>query len=118
GCAALGTAVGRHGPLSLLSEVVRVLDARTGGLEAVLEPVAEALRAGEVVVLPTDTVYGLAAALSSPEAVRRLAVVKGRPATVPIAVLVADVDQAGEVGSLDGEAVRLAAEHWPGALTL
>jgi tRNA threonylcarbamoyl adenosine modification protein (Sua5/YciO/YrdC/YwlC family) len=70
------------------------------------------------VVLPTDTVYGLAAALAKPQGVARLAVLKGRPRGVPIAVLVADVDQACEVGVLGGAAAGLAADHWPGPLTI
>jgi L-threonylcarbamoyladenylate synthase len=52
----------------------------------------EALRAGEPVVLPTDTVYGLAADASRAEPVRRLAELKGRPEGMPIALLAAELD--------------------------
>jgi L-threonylcarbamoyladenylate synthase len=61
-------------------------------MDAVVTAAVAALRAGEPVVLPTDTVYGLAADASREEAVRRLAELKGRPARMPIALLAADLD--------------------------
>ncbi len=80
---------------------------------------AEVLVAGGVVVLPTDTVYGLAACPDDPEAVARVFELKGRGADVPIAVLCASPIQAlGLAGTVHGEAARLAGEHWPGPLTL
>jgi L-threonylcarbamoyladenylate synthase len=84
----------------------------------VVARLAAVLRGGGCVAIPTDTVYGLAAALASPGAVRQLAELKGRPRSVPIAVLVADVDQATSVAVLDDEARALARRHWPGPLTL
>ena len=86
---------------------------------ATVDRVADALRGGGVVVLPTDTVYGLAAAADRPEAVQRLFALKGRAATVPVAVLCADTDQAlGLAGHAGTPASRLASRHWPGPLTL
>lgn len=83
------------------------------------ERVATVLRSGGVAVVPTDTVYGIAAAPQHPEAVARLFELKGRAADVPVAVLCADAGQAlalaGPVGPLPA---RLAAAHWPGPLTL
>jgi L-threonylcarbamoyladenylate synthase len=77
---------------------------------------AAVLRSGGTVVLPTDTVYGLAAL---PGGEGRLAELKGRPAEMPVAVLVASIEQARSVtGPWSREAERLAAEHWPGPLTL
>jgi L-threonylcarbamoyladenylate synthase len=84
----------------------------------VVDALARELLAGGCVAIPTDTVYGLAAALSSPDAVARLAELKGRPASMPIALLVADVDQAAAVAVLDDTARALADRHWPGPLTL
>jgi tRNA threonylcarbamoyl adenosine modification protein (Sua5/YciO/YrdC/YwlC family) len=72
---------------------------------------ADALRAGGAVVLPTDTVYGLAA-LPGHEDV--LAVLKDRPAEMPIAVLIAEPTTM----PLPASATRLAAAFWPGPLTL
>ncbi|WCO66445.1 L-threonylcarbamoyladenylate synthase [Iamia majanohamensis] len=80
---------------------------------------ATALRAGEAVVLPTDTVYGLAALPSVPGATGRIFALKGRRPEVPLAVLVADVDAARAIASPWTDALdRIAAVHWPGALTL
>ena len=73
------------------------------------------LRAGGAVVLPTDTVYGLAAL---PEHVDVLYELKDRPASMPIAVLVADVEQAATIVHVDERARRLADAFWPGPLTL
>ena len=87
--------------------------------EAGLEEAAAALLAGGVAVIPTDTVYGLAAHPGFPEAVRRLYSIKERAAAKPIALLASDADAAERfLGGMDAQARRLAARHWPGALTL
>jgi len=79
----------------------------------------EALRAGSVVALPTDTVYGLAVDPSSPHAVERLFALKERPSDVALPLLVATRAQVGAVaGPLDGVARDLAGRYWPGPLTL
>lgn len=80
---------------------------------------AELLRADEVVALPTETVYGLAANALSPRAVTRLYEVKGRPAHNPIIVHVAGADMARRCTTQwTPAAARLAAAFWPGPLTL
>ena len=80
---------------------------------------AEVLRSGGVVVLPTDTVYGLAAAAHRPDAVSRLFRLKGRAADVPVAVLCTDAAQALALADrVPPAAARLSARHWPGPLTL
>jgi L-threonylcarbamoyladenylate synthase len=77
------------------------------------------LRHGGVVALPTDTVYGIAASLQFPDAISRLYEIKGRTFEKAIAVLLADIDQLPQVAHpLPPAAQRLAAQHWPGALTL
>lgn len=68
--------------------------------------------------LPTDTVYGLAAVPTNPEAVGRLYELKGRPEYKPVALLVASVEQAAELVSFSDTAAGLAKAHWPGPLTL
>lgn len=90
------------------------------GDAAVLERLVAALRAGEVVVLPTDTVYGVAALPGDAGAMDRLFAVKGRGADVPVAVLCADADQAlGLADPAAAAAVTGVAERWwPGPLTL
>ncbi|MBC7447039.1 MAG: threonylcarbamoyl-AMP synthase [Hymenobacteraceae bacterium] len=84
--------------------------------------VAEAARlliAGEVVALPTETVYGLAANAWSAAAVRRIYAAKGRPSTNPLIIHVADEAMLTEcVTSWPAGAVALARTFWPGPLTL
>jgi L-threonylcarbamoyladenylate synthase len=80
---------------------------------------AEALRAGSVVALPTDTVYGLAVDPSIPHAVERLFALKERPSDVALPLLVATREQVVAIaGVLDGVARALAGRYWPGPLTL
>ncbi|MDR1355521.1 MAG: threonylcarbamoyl-AMP synthase [Propionibacteriaceae bacterium] len=78
-----------------------------------------ALRAGKLVVFPTDTVYGVAADAYNPQAVQRLLDAKGRSRQQPSPVLTSHSAQAFElVESIPAGAQALAAAFWPGALTL
>jgi L-threonylcarbamoyladenylate synthase len=78
-----------------------------------------ALRAGEAVVVPTDTVYGLAALPGIPGATARLFALKRREGRKSLAVLVADADQARAlVEPVTPEVLDLMTRHWPGPLTL
>jgi L-threonylcarbamoyladenylate synthase len=86
--------------------------------EADVRVAAAAVRHGELVVLPTDTVYGLAARPDDPRATRALFAAKGRPSNLALPVLVATTDDARTVGLLDARADRLTAAYWPGPLTL
>ena len=91
----------------------RTGDART------IEEAAQALREGKLVVLPTETVYGLAARADDPRVVERVRATKDRPPTKPFARLVADVAAVeAVVGPLPPVARKLAQRFWPGPLTL
>lgn len=80
---------------------------------------AEVLNGGGVAVIPTDTVYGLAARPDFPAAVDRLYAIKGRAARKPIALLASDIAAVERFGyPLSFRARELAERHWPGALTL
>jgi L-threonylcarbamoyladenylate synthase len=87
---------------------------------AQVEAVVAALGQGAVVVLPTDTVYGLVAVASDEAATARLFAVKQRSAGVPLAVLCASTAQALALAAPgEPEAVAAVAERWwPGPLTL
>lgn len=78
----------------------------------------ERLRAGEIVALPTDTVYGIAADLALPDAIERLFAAKRRPREKAVALLLTDADQAAVLGIVDPAARVLAERFWPGGLTL
>ena len=80
---------------------------------------ARAIRAGELVILPTDTVYGLCTTPYSAAPVERLYRLKGRPETQPTAILASDVDMLFEcVPELRGRAGRLVRALLPGPYTL
>ncbi len=84
-----------------------------------LDVAEKALRAGQLVGLPTDTVYGLAADAFRTGAADRLFAAKRRPRDVDLPVLVADADQArGLATGIPDVAFRLMERFWPGALTL
>jgi L-threonylcarbamoyladenylate synthase len=97
----------------------RILCVPRGGGEGVAAEAAQALAAGELVILPTDTVYGLAARADDEEAVRRLLAAKRRPPGRPLPVLLAGAWQLAKVASEVSASVRaLAAAFWPGPLTI
>jgi len=80
---------------------------------------AAAIRAGELVILPTDTVYGVAADAFTPRAITGLLAAKGRGRAMPVPVLIADVDTLEGVATNLGSAARLLTRAcWPGGLTL
>lgn len=85
------------------------------------ETIAEAARlilAGEPVATPTETVYGLAANATDAAAVARIYEAKGRPSFNPLIVHVPDLSTAREIGEFNQDALALAAQHWPGPLTI
>jgi len=85
------------------------------------EAIAEAARlilSGELVAMPTETVYGLAADATNGEAVARIYQTKGRPSFNPLIIHVSDIGQATEIGEFNEVALELAEAHWPGPLTL
>jgi len=90
-----------------------VADDPTGRSEAI-----RALRDGGIVGLPTDTVYGIGVAMTTPGGIERLFAAKGRPPDRAIALLLADAAQAGEIGVMNAAAAALATALWPGGLTL
>lgn len=83
-----------------------------------IEDARTALAAGELVILPTETVYGLAADAANPTAVAAIFEAKGRPRFNPLIAHVADLPMAERTAVLDADARKLAAAFWPGPLTL
>ncbi|MEA1070987.1 L-threonylcarbamoyladenylate synthase [Sphingomonas sp. LY160] len=83
-----------------------------------IEEAARLVLAGQPVAVPTETVYGLAADATNAEAVARIYAAKGRPSFNPLIVHVPDLAAAQAIGEFDEAALDLAAEHWPGPLTL
>jgi L-threonylcarbamoyladenylate synthase len=84
-----------------------------------LEAAVFALRAGEVIVVPTDTVYGIAALPDVEGAAHRIYLAKDRPAHLQLPVLAASLDQVHALGvAFTAAATTLAGRWWPGPLTL
>lgn len=86
--------------------------------EAGIHAAARVLSAGGLVALPTETVYGLACDATDARTVAKLYAAKGRPSFNPLIAHVPDVEAARRVGHLSPEAELLAAQFWPGPLTL
>jgi L-threonylcarbamoyladenylate synthase len=76
------------------------------------------LRAGGLVALPTDTVYGVAFATSTPDGLERVFAAKRRPPDRAIVLLLADAEQSAMLGTLGSAGEALARTFWPGGLTL
>jgi L-threonylcarbamoyladenylate synthase len=86
---------------------------------AQIEQAAEIIRSGGVVAFPTDTVYGLGADIYNEESVRRVFLIKKRPHTMPVPVLIARTEDARLLAEIDSEiAQKLMKSFWPGGLTI
>jgi len=83
-----------------------------------LAEAAQLILAGGVVAVTTETVYGLAADATRPEAVARIYQAKGRPSFNPLIIHVPDLQSAERIAQLSGRLRELAEQHWPGPLTL
>ena len=84
-----------------------------------LNEIAQVLGEGKIVLMPTDTIYGLHALANDDAAVARIADLKGREDTKPFIVLAASTDQFEELGvSADGEMIARLATIWPAPLTV
>jgi L-threonylcarbamoyladenylate synthase len=93
-------------------------DHRADGPQGEVARAVEALRAGDLVILPTETVYGLAADAANPRAVAKVYEAKGRPSFNPLIAHVFDLGAAEQIAELDGRAMALAQAFWPGPLTI
>ena len=80
-----------------------------------VDEAAAAIQSGAMVIIPTDTVYGIGA---RPESAVAIFDVKQRPRDKALPVLGSDVDQLGGIAELGGSARGLAERYWPGPLTL
>lgn len=87
-------------------------------VDEAMDRALELLGAGEVVAIPTETVYGLAGDATNGEAVARIYEAKGRPSFNPLIAHVADMAMAERIGVFDPLSRKLAEAFWPGPLTL
>ncbi|MBQ7958243.1 MAG: L-threonylcarbamoyladenylate synthase, partial [Oscillospiraceae bacterium] len=83
-----------------------------------IEKAGRLLKSGEVVGIPTETVYGLAADATDPDAVSKIFVAKGRPQDNPLIVHISEVEDMEKYArDIPDVAYRLAEKFWPGPLT-
>jgi len=87
-------------------------------MKAEVQRAVEALRRGDLILLPTETVYGLAADAANADAVARIFEAKGRPRFNPLISHVSDLAAAERIACFDDRARTLAGAFWPGPLTL
>ncbi len=83
-----------------------------------IKEAANIIKSGEVVVLPTETVYGLGANALNDAAVAKIFKAKNRPNHNPLIVHVSDIEKASALVEMDARALKIANAFWPGALTL
>lgn len=84
-----------------------------------IEQAKEILASGELVAIPTETVYGLAADASNPDAVKKIFAAKGRPANHPLIVHIGEVEQLSDwAKDIPKQAYNIAEAYWPGPVTL
>jgi len=103
---------------AIYDEVRRPVATIHSGSAADLDFLADILRSGGLVAVPTETVYGLAANALDADACRRIFDAKGRPAHDPLIVHVASRAMAEGIATFNAAAEMLAARFWPGPLTL
>ena len=85
----------------------------------VISSASAALKAGHLIAIPTETVYGLGADATNPDAVKRIYEVKGRPEDHPLIVHIASLDQMDQWAiDIPEFAIKLARDFWPGPMTL
>lgn len=86
--------------------------------ESDIPEAAAALKRGELVAFPTETVYGLGADATNVTAVGKVYAAKGRPTDNPLIVTVADADMVGQYAAITPLAAKLMEAFWPGPLTI
>src|SRR2546422_10778787 len=86
--------------------------------QAGLQRAAQLLRSGAVIAFPTDTVYGLGASVDDELAQKRIYQIKGRPAGMPLILMVAAESQLEGLVHVDSRAEAMIRKWWPGPLTL
>ncbi len=96
----------------------QTISPKTDISEKILSAV-KALQNGKVIIIPTETVYGLAADPFNEKAVRKIFSLKKRAADVPLQVLISDISQVKKLARrIPAKARRLMKESWPGPLTI
>ena len=83
-----------------------------------LEKVLEKIELGQPCAVPTETVYGLAASIDNPLAIRRIFALKGRPINHPLIIHASSIEMASRYAVFTEQAIAIGQRFWPGPLTL
>ncbi len=83
-----------------------------------IKQAAKVIRSGGVVAFPTETVFGIGAALNQSKAIRQIFRIKNRPRNKPLQVLVSSMEEAKKLGKFSRKAEDYAMRNWPGPFTL
>ena len=75
------------------------------------------LKTGKVIAFPTETVFGIGALLTKPQAIRKIFKLKKRPKNKPLQILIATLDMAQDLGQFSDENLKYAKKRWPGPYT-
>jgi len=97
--------------------MIRILKITPKNFNEIIKEVIKYIRQGKVIVLPTDTVYGLAADAANQKAVKRLFKIKKRKLTKPIPIFVRDMAMVRKLADIDKAQEKFLKENWPGKIT-
>ena len=97
--------------------ILKIFNKKEKIKEKIIEIIKKALIKGRVIMLPTDTVYGLVCDAGNKKAVRRIFEIKKRPLNKPIGVFVKNIKMAKEITEIDIEQEKLLKTKWPGKFT-
>lgn len=97
---------------------MKLISLTQSNLQSVVEATAEAIRAGKVVIAPTDTVYGIIADATNEQAVARIYSIKKRDTGKPLPIFVKNIAMAKKVARVSPAQEKLMEEYWPGKVTL
>ncbi len=99
------------------TEIIKITD--VDKQQNIIRQIGEVLRCGEVIAIPTETVYGLAANARDEAAVKKIFDAKGRPQDNPLIVHISTISELPNVAEeIPQDALRLALKYWPGPLTM
>lgn len=102
--------------IKIITEIIKVFDKNDF---SALDKAADAIKCGQVVAIPTETVYGLGANALSEESAKRIYEVKGRPSDNPLIVHISEIEEANDLAvNLPESFFTLAKAFWPGPLTM
>lgn len=99
-------------------KILRISSENIRESEKFIEEAVEAIKAGKVLVCPTDTVYGLVADAINTEAVKKVFKIKKRPKEKPMPIMIGDLEWAKKLAFIDRRTEMILSKIWPGAVTV